>query len=66
MAGIKQRGPRSENYKRTVIRDGVEVEIKPVRYYGPGANGRMCGAYADTGDLIMGSDVTPKPFKSIN
>jgi len=29
MAGIKQRGPKSENYKRTVIRDGVEVEIKP-------------------------------------
>ena len=49
-----------------MIRDGVEVEIKPVRYYGPGANGRMCGAYADTGDLIMGSDGTPKPFKSIN
>ena len=65
MAGIKQRGPRSENYIRTVFRDGVEVEFKPVRYYGPGANGRMCGAYADTGDLIMCSDGTPKPFKSI-
>ena len=48
-----------------MIRDGVEVEIKPVRYYGPGANGRMCGAYADTGDLILGSDGKPKPFKSI-
>ena len=27
MAGIKQRGPRSENYKRTVIRDGVSSQV---------------------------------------
>ena len=65
MAGIKQRGPISVQHKGTVIRDGEEIEIKPVRYYGPGANGRMCGAYADTGDLILGSDGLPKPFKSI-
>ena len=65
MAGVKQRGVRSENYKRTVVRDGEEIEIKPVKYYGPGANGRMCGAFADTGELILGSDGLPKPFKSI-
>ena len=34
MAGVKQRGVRSENYKRTVVRDGEEIEIKPVKYYG--------------------------------
>ena len=65
MAGIKQRGPRSENYKRTVIRDGVEVEVKPVRYYGPHANGRMCGMYADTGEMILGADGIPKSYRSI-
>ena len=44
MAGIKQRGPISVHHKKTVIRDGEAIEIKPVRYYGPGSNGRMCGA----------------------
>ena len=42
MAGVKQRGVKSENYKRTVVRDGEAIEIKPVKYYGPGSNGRMC------------------------
>ncbi len=65
MAGIKQRGPISVQHKRTHNRDGEDIEVKPVRYYGPGANGRMCGAYADTGEMILGSDGTPKAFKSI-
>ena len=65
MAGIKQRGPISVQHKRTHNRDGEDIEVKPVRYYGPGSNGRMCGAFADTGEMIMGSDGTPKPFKSI-
>tara|TARA_B100001287_G_scaffold249810_1_gene229909 strand:+ start:2014 stop:2211 length:198 start_codon:yes stop_codon:yes gene_type:complete len=65
MAGIKQRGPISVQHKRTHNRDGEDIEVKPVRYYGPGSNGRMCGAYADTGEMILGSDGTPKAFKSI-
>tara|TARA_B100000963_G_scaffold324418_1_gene309928 strand:- start:180 stop:377 length:198 start_codon:yes stop_codon:yes gene_type:complete len=65
MAGIKQRGPISVQHKRTHNRDGEDIEVKPVRYYGPGSNGRMCGAYADTGEMILSSDGTPKAFKSI-
>ena len=65
MAGIKQRVPISVQHKRTHNRDGEEIEVKPVRYYGPGSNGRMCGAYADTGEMILASDGTPKAFKSI-
>jgi|TARA_B100001996_G_scaffold16124_2_gene13478 hypothetical protein len=65
MAGHKVRGPKSVHYKREAKRDGEMIEVKPVRYYGPGSNGRMCGAFADTGEMIMGSDGTPKPFKSI-
>ena len=65
MAGVKQRGVKSENYKRSVGRDGEAIEIKPVKYYGPGSNGRMCGAFSDTGEMVLGPDGTPKPFKSI-
>jgi|TARA_B100000925_G_scaffold25641_1_gene17341 hypothetical protein len=65
MAGIKQRGPISVHHKKTVIRDGEAIEIKPVRYYGPGSNGRMCGAFADTGEMILGANGIPKPFRSI-
>jgi hypothetical protein len=52
MAGVKQRGVKSENYKRTALRDGELVEVKPVKYYGKHANGRMCGAFIDTGEMI--------------
>ena len=65
MAGIKQRGPISVHHKKTVIRDGEAIEIKPVRYYGPGSNGRMCGAFADTGEMILGANGIPKPLRSI-
>jgi hypothetical protein len=65
MAGVKQRGVKSENYKRTALRDGELVEVKPVKYYGKHANGRMCGAFIDTGEMVYGSDGLPKPFKSI-
>jgi len=65
MAGHKVRGPKSVHYKREAKRGDEMIEVKPVRYYGPGSNGRMCGAFADTGEMIMGSDGTPKPFKSI-
>ena len=65
MAGIKQRGPSSIHYKKTVIRDGEPIEVKPVRYYGTHANGRMCGMYADTGEMILGADGIPKSYRSI-
>ena len=65
MAGIKQRGPASVNHKKTVLRNGEPVEIKPVRYYGPGSNGRMCGAFADTGEMIRDDNGFPKSFRSI-
>tara|TARA_B100001057_G_scaffold371490_1_gene375568 strand:- start:2268 stop:2465 length:198 start_codon:yes stop_codon:yes gene_type:complete len=65
MAGIKRRGVITNHHKRTVMRQGELVEVKPVRYYGPHANGRMCGAYADTGEMILGADGIPKPLRSI-
>ena len=65
MAGIKQRGPASVHYKKTVERDGQSIEVKPVRYYGPSSNGRMCGAYYDTGEMILDKDGFPKSYRSI-
>ena len=47
------------------MRNGEAIEVKPVRYYGPGANGRMCGAYSDTGEMILGKDGIPKSYRSI-
>ena len=65
MAGIKQRGVISVNHKKTAMRNGEAIEVKPVRYYGPGANCRMCGAYSDTGEMILGKDGIPKSYRSI-
>tara|TARA_X000000368_G_scaffold387639_1_gene348535 strand:+ start:1864 stop:2061 length:198 start_codon:yes stop_codon:yes gene_type:complete len=65
MAGIKQRGIISINHKKTAMRNGEEIEVKPTRYYGPGSNGRMCGSYSDTGEMILGEDGIPKPYRSI-
>lgn len=65
MAGIKQRGPQSVNNKRTRLRDGVPIEIKPVRFVRFGGSSIMAGCYADTGDMIVDELGKPVPFKSI-
>jgi hypothetical protein len=61
MAGIKQRGIISvHNKKMRKDANGELHEVKPVKYYGPNSNGRMCGAI--NGELILGKDGNPLPF----
>jgi hypothetical protein len=65
MAGVKARGIISVQHIRTHERDGEQIEVKPVKYYGPGSNGRTCGAFKDTGEMVRDSNGNPKSFKSI-
>lgn len=62
MAGIKQRGPKSENRKRYY---NGEV-VKPTRYFSSaeGVNGIMCGLDAN-GDIIRDEFGKPKSYRAI-
>jgi hypothetical protein len=61
MAGIKQRGVISVNNKRMrKDANGELVEVRPVKYYGPNANGRMCGSI--NGELIRDKNGEPIPY----
>jgi len=65
MAGIKQRGPQSVNNKRTRMRDGELIEIKPVRWVRFGGSSIMAGCWADTGDMVVDENGKVIPFQSI-
>tara|TARA_R110002074_G_scaffold35457_8_gene96902 strand:- start:5908 stop:6102 length:195 start_codon:yes stop_codon:yes gene_type:complete len=61
MAGVKARGIISVNNKRMRENaNGELTEVRPVKYYGAGSNGRMCGSI--DGEMIVDENGRPIPL----